>query len=62
MAVKGSGKKYELHGESKTNREWCKIYGKQSALVDLRLKAGWDYEDALFMPKGSSNPKKGVAK
>ena len=41
-----------IHGEERTLKQWCDIYGIESRLVSQRLKRGWSVEDALTIPKG----------
>jgi len=43
-------KLYELDGESKTIRDWCKIYDRKDMTVYRRVYNGWDLETALMTP------------
>lgn len=58
MPKRNSGRLYELHGEMKTLREWCKLYGRPTNVVTHRLRGRWSLGDALTLPTHSKDPKK----
>lgn len=41
---------FEIDGKRQTMEQWCREVGKKSDLVWHRLKAGWNFREALFKP------------
>lgn len=48
-------KKYNLDGQEKTLKEWCKIYNMQYYTVLCRVRANWDLKRALTQPSQRKN-------
>ena len=52
-------KLYEIDGEIHNIDEWCKKYKKSRATIDLRVKNGMSFREALETPIKRPNRKEG---
>ena len=49
----------EIDGRSMSKEEWCKEYGFTVPAIEYRMKKyGWNFEEAIKMPKHQGNPLK----
>ena len=46
---------FEIDGQKKCMAEWCEYYGINRQVVELRIKSGWDVEEAFRKPVGRYN-------
>jgi len=45
-----SNKLIEIDGERKTLTQWARLYHKSHNLILVRMKRGWDVEEAIVTP------------
>lgn len=45
-------------GETQTISQWAEISGRPSSVISWRLRQGWSAEDAIFLPRQKTGPKR----